>query len=113
MSIAMRIIDIATGALPADRPDIKVESINLQIGRLTAVVPRSLRLCFNVASRGTALAGAVLDIEEIEIVVSCRDCHAESAQDGFPLVCGSCQGNRVDLLCGRELLVTSIEVSAD
>jgi len=111
MSIAMRILEIATAALPANQPDIEVESINLEIGKLTAVVPDSLRFCFEVASQGTTMAGATLAIEEIPIVVGCRDCQTESEQDGFPLSCKSCQSRSVDLLCGRELMITSIEVN--
>jgi hydrogenase nickel incorporation protein HypA/HybF len=110
MSIAMQIIEVATAALPPDQPDIEVESINLEVGRLTAVVPDSLRNCFEIASRDTPLAGAALVIEEIPMVVGCRDCLAESEQEDFPLVCKSCQSRRVDLVGGRELIVTSIEV---
>jgi hydrogenase nickel incorporation protein HypA/HybF len=111
MSIALRIIDIATAALPPSQADLVVESVNVEIGRLTAVVPSSLRFCFEIASRDTAIAGAQLVIEEIPVVVVCGDCHAESEQEGFPLVCASCHSSRVDLLCGRELMVTSIEVA--
>jgi hydrogenase nickel incorporation protein HypA/HybF len=111
MSIALRIIEIATAALPPNQADVDVESINVEIGKLTAVVPRSLRFCFEIASRDTAIAGAALVIEEIPIVVVCGDCQTESEQEGFPLACASCQSRRVDLLCGRELMVTSIEVA--
>ena len=97
--------------LPPGRADIEVEAISLEIGRLTAVVPQSLRSCFAIATRGTAMAGATLDIEKIEPVVGCRDCGAESEQQGFPFVCTSCQSTCVDLLCGRESIVTSIEVA--
>ena len=111
MSIALRIIEIATDALPPNRPDIEVESVNVEVGQLTAVVPASLRFCFEIASRDTAIAGAQLVIEEIPIVVVCGDCQAESEQEGFPLMCASCHSRHVDLLCGRELRVTSIEVA--
>jgi len=111
MSIAMSIIEVATAALPADRAGARVESIRLEIGRLTAVVPESLRSCFAIASRDTPLAGAALEIEEIAVVVACRDCHTESEQSGFPFVCPDCNSRSVDLICGRELLVTSIEVA--
>lgn len=111
MSIALSIIEIAKAALPSDRADVRVESINLEIGRLTAVVPESLRSCFAIASRDTALAGAELEIEEIAVVVVCRDCHTESEQQGFPFTCAACQSRGVDLICGRELVVTSIEIA--
>ncbi len=111
MSIALRIIEIASAALPPNQTDIVVESVNVEIGQLTAVVPSSLRFCFEIASRDTAIAGAALVIEEIPVVVVCGDCQAESEQEGFPLMCARCHSRRVDLLCGRELMVTSIEVA--
>lgn len=107
----MSVIEIAIAALPADRADLRVEAIHLEIGRLTAVVPESLRSCFAIASRDTPLAGAALEIEEIAVVVACRACHTESEQQGFPFVCPACHSRGVDLICGRELLVTSIEVA--
>jgi hydrogenase nickel incorporation protein HypA/HybF len=111
MSIALSIIEIATAALPAERADLRVESIHLEIGKLTAVVPSTLRSCFSIAARGTALAGAELDIEEIAVVVGCRECGAESEQSGFPFACTSCESQSVEIVCGRELLVASVEVA--
>jgi len=111
MSIALSIIEVARAALPPDRPGVKVESVDLEIGRLTAVVPESLRSCFAIASRDTPLAGAALNIEEIAVVVACRDCGAESEQQAFPFRCTACDGQRVDLVCGRELLVASIQIA--
>ena len=111
LSIALRVIAIATEALPPDAPDLRVASIRLRIGRLTAVVPESLRLCFEVASRDTRVAGATLDIAEVPIVVACRGCAAETEQEDFPLVCGSCGSDAVDLVAGRELSVDALEVA--
>jgi len=111
LSIALSIIEIAKAALPAGRPGVRVESVNLEIGRLTAVVPETLRSCFAIASRDTALAGAALQIEEIAVVVACRDCRTESEQLGFPLACTACRSHSVDIVCGRELLVTSIAIA--
>jgi hydrogenase nickel incorporation protein HypA/HybF len=43
----------------------KVASVRLEVGRLAAVVPDSLRFCFDVCARGTSLEGAVLEIIEM------------------------------------------------
>ena len=48
MAIAIQIVEIANAAVPADIEDVKVEAVNLRIGRLTAVVPESLRFCFGI-----------------------------------------------------------------
>ena len=42
----------------------RVTRVRLEIGRLTAVVPDSIRFCFDICAQGTPLAGAELEIVE-------------------------------------------------
>jgi hydrogenase nickel incorporation protein HypA/HybF len=42
----------------------RVTRVRLEIGRLTAVVPDSIRFCFDVCAQGTPLEGAELEIVE-------------------------------------------------
>ena len=111
MSIVLKIIDIATDAIPDDMCDVSVEAIHLRVGKLTAIVPSSLNFCFNIASRDTPLAGAKLEIEEIPIVGECAQCGAESTIDEPPFSCRQCGNEKIEIISGRELLVTSIEVA--
>jgi hydrogenase nickel incorporation protein HypA/HybF len=111
MSIALSVVAVASAAVPSSSPPRLVEAVSLEVGRLTAVVPDSLRRCFDAASRGTAVEGATLRIEVIEVVVGCRACGEESEQTTFPFTCPSCGSQRVDIVCGRELRVSSIEVA--
>jgi hydrogenase nickel incorporation protein HypA/HybF len=76
MGIALQIVEIATASIPSDLAEVRIERVNLKVGKLAAVVPESLRFCFSVASKDTALDGAELleilsgrelDIESIEI----------------------------------------------
>lgn len=111
MGIALQIIDIASSALPDDVPDGQVETLNLKIGKLTAVVPESLRFCFNVASRDTRLAGARLNLEEIPVVVHCGECGSSSTIEKPPFVCSTCGNGGIEIVSGRELMVVSIELA--
>ena len=111
MAIALQIVEIAKAAVPPDMTGAKVEYVNLRIGRLTAVVPESLRFCFGVVSRDTPLAGAELQIDEVPIVARCRSCGARSSIDEPPFVCSACGDGRLEIVSGRELTVTSIEVA--
>ena len=77
MGIAMEIIEIATASVPKDLAGTPIARINLRIGKLSAVVPESLRFCFEVATRGTAAEGADLSIEEVPVVARCTDCEGE------------------------------------
>jgi hydrogenase nickel incorporation protein HypA/HybF len=111
MTIAMRIVEISSSAIPARLKGIQVEAVNVQIGKLTAVVPESLRYCFDIVSRDSPLAGAELRIEEIPVQVLCLECGETSTIEAPPFACCGCGGVSLDALSGRELSVTSIEVA--
>ncbi len=93
-----------------ERIDGPVRVVRLRVGRLSGVVPDALAFCFELAAAGTALEGATLEIEDLPGTARCRTCGVEfSMADAFLLCeCGSAD---VELLTGRELAVTSVEVS--
>jgi len=111
MGIALHIKDIVIDSIPKDQAGIKVEAINLKIGKLTAVIPKSLEFCFNIISRETPFEGAKLNIEEPPVILFCNDCKQESTIIKPPFTCQNCRGSNIEFLSGRELLVVSIEVS--
>lgn len=92
-----------------ERVDGPVSVVRLRVGRLAGVVPDALTFCFELATAGTALEGATLEIEEWPGRAHCRTCEQDfSLEDPF-LLC-SCGSADVELLSGRELSVTSVEV---
>ena len=113
MGIAMQIIEIASDSIPQDVADVRVERVNLKIGKLAAVVPESLRFCFEIASKETPLEGADLHIDEIPVVARCKDCQAEWVINGPVFTCASCNSGQIDILSGRELNIESIEIAEE
>jgi hydrogenase nickel incorporation protein HypA/HybF len=113
MGIAIQIAEIATASIPADMKDLKVERVNLRVGKFAAVVPSSLKFCFDIVSKDTPLAGSELHIEEIPVVVSCRDCHEQWTIDEPAFQCQKCQGTSIDIVSGRELDIESIEIAEE
>lgn len=111
MGIALEIVEIIKASLPPEREDIRIEKVNLKIGKLAAVVPASLRFCFDVITRDTPFAGSILHIEEVPVVVKCRSCHNEWTVSGADFRCKTCQNGEVDILSGREIEILSLEVS--
>lgn len=111
MGIALQIIEIASSSIPPDCQGVQVEKVNLKIGKLAAVVPESLRFCFEIAARDSLLAGAELNIEEIPVTAKCRDCHHEWTIHEPVFTCRSCQGGNIEILSGRELNIESIEIA--
>ena len=111
MGIAMQIIQIAVESLPAEKGNIKIERVNLKIGKLSAVVPESLRFCFKIAAQDTPLCDATLQIEEIPLVVRCRKCSAQQTISEPVFTCRQCSSGSVDIISGRELDIDSIEIA--
>jgi hydrogenase nickel incorporation protein HypA/HybF len=111
MGIAMQILEIAMASIPAEYQGAKIERVNLAVGKLSAVVPESLRFCFEIASKDTPLAHAVLNIDEIPVRASCRDCHQEWTITEPVFTCRHCGNQAIDVISGRELDIISIEVA--
>jgi hydrogenase nickel incorporation protein HypA/HybF len=111
MGIAMEIIDIATASIPADLKDVRVERINLKVGKLAAVVADSLRFCFQIAAQDTPLCHADLNIEEVPIVARCMDCNNEWTIIQPVFKCRQCNSGSIEIISGRELDINSIEIT--
>lgn len=110
MGIALQIVEIATASLPVDLSAARITKVNLRVGKLAAVVPESLRFCFSVVVKDSPLENATLAIEEVPVVASCKDCHAQWTIDEPVFICKKCRSGSLEILSGRELDIESIEV---
>ena len=110
MGIVMEVIRIVEASIPSGTSGSDVERINLKVGKLSAVVPDSLRFCFDVATRETPLKGAKLVIEEIPVTAACNDCRHHWTIENPVFICPACNGSNIEMLSGRELDIESIEI---
>jgi hydrogenase nickel incorporation protein HypA/HybF len=60
LSITRNVVAIVSEQAQGQR----VTRVRLEIGRLSAVVPDSIRFCFEICAQGTTLEGAELEIVE-------------------------------------------------
>ncbi len=111
LGIAQQMAEIAVSSIPSDIENPKVERLNLKIGKLAAVVEDSLKFCLEIISKGTPLEGAELIIEEVPVKARCKECNHEWEVDGPVFKCPECGIGRVDVLSGRELEITSLELA--
>ncbi|MCP4674513.1 MAG: hydrogenase maturation nickel metallochaperone HypA [Deltaproteobacteria bacterium] len=109
MGIAIRVVEIVKESLPSDA-GVQVERINLTVGRLTAVVPDSLRMCMDVVSKGTPLEGAQLVFTEVPVRLTCNTCGEDSEIEDVPFACAACGSLNTAVVSGRELFVESVEI---
>lgn len=110
MGIAIKIVEITATSIPPHLTGVRIKSVNLNVGKLSAIVADSLRFCFEVAVRETALEGACLHITEIPVRARCIDCQSEWTIETPDFTCPSCCGGDIELLSGRELDIDSIEL---
>ena len=113
MGIAIQIVEIATASIPEDMQHSRVAKVNLKVGKLAAVVPESLKFCFQVATKDTALEDAVLSIEELPVVARCNDCEKEWTISNPAFTCPGCNSGSLEILSGRELDIESIELAEE
>jgi hydrogenase nickel incorporation protein HypA/HybF len=109
LGICRSLIDVALAAMAERGTSGPAKSLQVEIGRFTAVVPDSLRFYFDVLSRGTLLEGAELEIESIPLRTRCRSCAQEAEPELPSLLCLTCDGV-VEVVAGRELRLVSIDV---
>lgn len=111
LSICQGIGDIARTVLEAlPPPPPRVSRVTVRIGRLTSVLPDSLRYHFDLLARGSLLDGATLDVEEVPVRGRCADCGGRFEIDVLSFTCPACGSGVVELLSGRELQVVSLDL---
>lgn len=111
MGIAMQVKEIAIASIPEDMENVQVETVNLKVGKLAAVVPDSLTFCFDIIKKDSPLADAELKIEEIPVRARCRNCALDWTISEPVFLCPDCGGGELDIVSGRELEITSLELA--
>jgi len=110
MGIAMQIIEIAKSSIPENAKDKEIFAVNIQAGKLTAIIPDNLKFCFSIATKNTPLEGAILNITEIPVKAKCKKCKYEWTIKGPDFICKKCKNGDIDILSGQELDIISIEL---
>jgi len=106
LAITQSVVEAVTDRLPG----ATVTCVRLEIGAMSGVVADSVRFCFELVTDGTALEGARLEISEPPGRCRCRACGAEFEPDG-PVGFCPCGSADAEVLTGRELTITSVEVA--
>ena len=111
LGIAANIIEIAIDSIPADLNNMPVEKINLKLGKFSSVMAESLKFCFETLIPGTRLEGAELFIEEVPVTAKCKECNFQWVVPEPVFVCKKCGSGLIDIISGRELDISSIEIA--
>ena len=110
LSIAMSIVDLAREEAEL-RGSQGVDVVHLKLGPLSGVVREALLFSYEIACLQTPLEGSKLLIEEAPIIVNCPTCHEpRHVQSIQSLCCAECGTATGEIMGGRELMVTALEL---
>lgn len=111
LSIAMSIVDMAQEE--ALQRSVKVTAVHLRLGLLSGVVKDALLSCYGMACAGTPLEGSDLLIEEVPVEILCSECQAPRPLNSMQwFACPQCGRPSAEVVRGKELEVTALEVQA-
>lgn len=110
LSIAMSIVQFAAEEA-ARLGGARVTTIHLRLGAFSGVVKQALLSSFAVACADTPLAGSRLIVEDVPVVAYCSGCDARRQVNSDRwLVCSECGTPTPEIVQGRELEVTALEL---
>jgi hydrogenase nickel incorporation protein HypA/HybF len=110
LSIAMSIVDMAEEE--SERlGGRRVTAVHLQLGALSGIAPDALLSSYELACEQTSLAGSSLVIETVPVVVLCTRCDGpRPIRSMQSFCCAECGEPAGDVVTGRELRVTALEL---
>jgi hydrogenase nickel incorporation protein HypA/HybF len=109
LSIAMSIVDMAQEE--AERRNVQVDAVHLELGALSGVVKEALLFSYGVACDGTRLEGSRLVVTDVPIEVFCPSCKLPKILRSMQWFhCPDCGASTSEILHGKELLITALEL---
>ena len=88
----------------------KINKINIKVGELTDLVPDCISYYFNIVARGTIAENTEINVEKIQVEIECNECSYEGKLEKNSYVCPICNGNKYEIIKGREFYLDTMEV---
>lgn len=89
-----------------------VDVVRVRVGALRQVVPESLEFCWTLIRDHENMPNAELELELVAAEVRCRSCGSLNViESRWSVCCPGCESADVEVLCGNEFLVTSLDVT--
>jgi hydrogenase nickel incorporation protein HypA/HybF len=109
LSIAMEIVEIAREeALKAGA--LKINKIELEIGKLSGVLPDALSFAMHEAIKASPLANAEIVYHYKEAQVNCSSCCETFETNDHLKVCPVCGSFDTYFVTGKELFIKSMDI---
>jgi len=106
----MRLVELAQEESER-RGRAQITAIYLRLGALSGVVKEALLSSYEMACEDTPLTGSQLVIEEVPVIVFCRNCQSTRPLHSIQLFCCSACGTPTsEIVQGKELEVVALEI---
>lgn len=86
----------------------KIKTLVLQVGEISAMIPRYMQKLYPAAVSESVLEGSELKIEIIPANGRCRECKNVFSLTENKGVCPHCQSENFEMISGREFFIKEI-----
>lgn len=86
----------------------EIDTIVLQIGEMSDVVPKFIEKAWDSVKSATAYGNTKMEIEVIPARAKCTSCNFEADVKSLGLTCPECGSAEFKILSGREFLIKEI-----
>lgn len=86
----------------------KIDTLVIQIGELSSIIPRYIEACYPAAVDGTILENTKLKIEILPGNAICYKCNKVFNVIENESKCPNCESEKFDILCGKEFFIKEI-----
>ncbi|WP_350344619.1 hydrogenase maturation nickel metallochaperone HypA [Proteinivorax tanatarense] len=86
----------------------QIDTLVLQIGELSSMIPRYVEACYPAAVDGTLLENTKLEIEILPANILCKECNEVFKLTDGGNSCPNCSSENIELLSGKEFMVKEI-----
>ncbi|OGT21610.1 MAG: hydrogenase maturation nickel metallochaperone HypA [Gammaproteobacteria bacterium RIFCSPHIGHO2_02_FULL_42_13] len=87
----------------------KINKATLEIGQMRQCIPEFLQFAFETLAKDTIASGSKLIIREIPVKALCVQCKKEFKVIGDSYCCPHCDSVELDILSGKEIILSSID----
>ena len=86
-----------------------IDTIVLQIGELSSMIPKYIESCYPAAVDGTMMENTKLEIEVLPANALCKECNKVFNIPENQGVCPKCNTRRWEMLSGKEFMIKEIK----
>jgi len=92
-------------------PGRKPKQVRVKVGEVYHLVPESVLMHYELATKGTMLEGVALDLVEEPMEVLCNSCGKQGpVEDHHLLLCSTCHSRDVKPIAGNKVSIEAIEL---